>query len=250
MAKRTEASPFNISFLDILSCALGGLLFILIFFLLQSALTEPDTSEADAAAERDRQEREALRKERENLTTELDLLRSRTAEKRAEAEKRAAESAQARAAFDSLRQAQTETQKVEQMRELADLEAARLRRRIEEVREEVKTLSDRSKVSVVKFLPRQGGGGSAGQVHHVVVSGEELVLYPGKEKVPVKNALDAGSKYRKLLERLASDRDRAMILWFRPSGFEHFQAIASAAIEAEVRFGWEPADEDWNIGEE
>lgn len=242
-------NPFSLSFLDLLCCALGGLLFLLIFYLLQSALSEAE-SPAQEEARKNARELAALAKKRDRVALEVEALQREVREKRALIERRAQEDEVVREAWEALRKVEDQIERTKHEIELIEVQSSRSHAKSEALDREIRALADRGKRSLVRFLPERAGGSSASEVHHVVVGKEELVIHPGGGRASSANFLDPSGAYRALLVRLASEPGASMVLWFRPSGFEHFAPLVNAAAESEVRFGWEPAEESWEIGEE
>jgi hypothetical protein len=277
MARRTrhrQVEIFNFSFLDILACTIGLLIFIMVMvFVLQADSVVADASNliarkaeqvraARLGAEQDslmvRQLEEQLNKipspvdprlagERNSLRTVVEAARTAYMQRSQEVQR-------AQATLDSRREAQRRT--VEKM--LHDAEA-RLQgsRREHEAADLALVRAVAAEPSThVTFLPikRAAEEGEPFQVLHVDCHANRVVLLTvGPDgsvslagESPLRSIADKNSILATVVRRHGNSINPLVLFWVRPDGIETFEA-AQQAIPTNMPRGFEPADADWNF---
>lgn len=246
MARRPtqEIEIFNFSFLDILGCTIGALIFVLLVTMvgdmaqsaaMAAALVAPpkdDPKKIDAERRarqaRDEQDRKR-RQDEETLKRTIADLKKRIAE----AQRRMPVPSQS----PSAPALPVVTEKDVQVAR-AELEALRKQREALET-----TLARRTR-SVMIPQAIQGQGGGAYKPIHVECIGGGVTIHPGRTFDPT-GAI--GGALVLLVERLKSDTEHSLVLWVRPDGVEAFDWASRLARRADIRVGWEPLEQDWDV---
>jgi hypothetical protein len=233
MRPRARTEMFNFSFLDILATVLGVLLFILLFAILNQSELHKQSEEFERS--------HLLGKASETLE-----------EGRAEGEK----------AQDLRAEIEGITPKIESLEKLhksinEDIEE--LKEQCESREENIAALEkerERKKGMGMK-LPNASGGGR-GEPFHIDCTKDGLILLgtnleegrDSRKRCSSGDIEKADGPFGKLLKDISSGRrskDTVLVLWIRPDGVESGRLAMDAARKAEVRMGYEPADQQWSF---
>jgi|GEM_PF-3458677 hypothetical protein len=129
----------------------------------------------------------------------------------------------------------------------AEQELGRMQSRKNESRRGIRD-AERSSASQVTPRAIMGPGGAKRTPTHVECVADALIIHPQKERVPQAQIGSSHSAYGKLVRSIAKDKkQRCLVLWVRPNGYDTFRAARDTAQESKAGLGWEPADREWNF---
>lgn len=84
--------------------------------------------------------------------------------------------------------------------------------------------------------------------HYVEVTGDGVILHPGREFVPMSRVGGRNTPLAHLLAKVARKRDREyVIVALRPSGYPHFSRVRQQVENRGIQIGYEPIDEEWKL---
>jgi hypothetical protein len=269
MSRRTrsrEIEIFNFSFLDVLACTIGLLIFIMVMaFILQAGSPVADTAavirhrnaqtvEFEAVAERDRRIAQSVEMELDQvvptgdpeLTSLRDAARSARDGAKDENDRLTKAVAAAQSAVDQALQHASEQAQ-------ADLDQAR--RDLGAAESQLAGVTNAAKVARVTFLPRKSDGSSddgGTDVFHIDCQSDHVVIYHGEVDgsvreigaVPSTDLALPNAFFEKTLSTVSSDSGKRLLFWVRPAGVATFDD-AKALLSADTSYGFEPADADW-----
>ena len=275
MARRARSRNieiFNFSFLDILACTIGLLIFIMVMvFILQagSPLVDNDVvvhrKETAAAADTDAAERDArIADALEAQLSQFKLPDDHGLSARRDAARAERDAARARYE-EKTQQARRAREQLDAARELGRHNALQAAgERLKEAQGRMALAQDamaRAKASAadgrVTFLPRERPGEeNAGpyQVLHVDCRADKVVLLEldAQETThetgesPAASLADADSAFGRAVSRQRRLERPLVLFWVRPDGMDTFNH-AVAALPEDVPRGFEPADVDWHF---
>jgi hypothetical protein len=271
MSRRTrsrEIEIFNFSFLDVLACTIGLLIFIMVMaFILQAGSPVADTSavvrrreqqttELEAAAQRDRVIAKSVEMELDRvvptgdpqLVVERNTARSARDAAKSEGDRLTKDVAAAQAAVDQALQHESEQ---------AQANLTDAHQQLASATSELDTATAAAKVNHVTFLPRKSDGSAddgGNDVSHIDCEADRLVIYHGETDgslsvvgtVPASEVATPGSLFQKTLSSVSSDSGKRLLFWVRPDGLATFDD-AKVLISSDIQYGFEPADADWNF---
>jgi hypothetical protein len=269
MARRKrsqEIEIFNFSFLDVLACTIGLLIFIMVMaFILQAGSPVSDTAAVirhrgeqiaalDAAADRDQQIAQSVEMELDKVvpTGDPQLVSGRNAARAArDAAKTASDSsfkavAVAQAAVDQAAQHESEQAQADLDQARRDLAAAQFK---------LVAAMNAAQFSHVTFLPRKSDGSADDarvDVYHIDCQADHVVIYHGETNgalteiatVASASVAEPDGAFQKTLSAVSSDAGKRLLFWVRPAGVATFNDV-KALLAADTPYGFEPADADW-----
>jgi multidrug efflux pump subunit AcrA (membrane-fusion protein) len=277
MARRSRSRQieiFNFSFLDILACTIGLLIFIMVMvFILQSGSPVADTA-AIVHRKSDEAQRQKLSADEDTtianrLEEQLGRIHdSVKPELRAVRDVAAHQSDSARAAYestlaqmhtveaelDTARRARLEKSNSDMQEALAALKAARDRN------EAAKALVAQAVQSPVtaqfSFLPswRTGETIRDYDVLHIDCRGDAVAFLSSdadgniheSDAFPVSAVGDKDSAFQQRIDAHALARNPLVLLWVRPDGLDTYHKVRDA-LPGNLAFGYEPADAAWRF---
>lgn len=275
---RKGGAFFSLSFLDLLACTLGALIFIMILLFLQaSQLIEPSSDDGPKnLARRHREAQTALHRAK---------VEGRELAQAAEEAARAAETAERRAA-ETRREADilslgasgsqdAAKKELEGLAKAADarLDAVRVdakvtmtavtdvRARLDDLARQKSDLTIRAgagkKVAIPVATGRNAESRKFTDIYHVLCdkSGLRVNHEPGSGSpkasdaaVPLAGIEAPGSAFAKAVDDVARNPGtHTIILWVRPDGQEAFLKAFQMAQKQKINIGDEPADADWTL---
>jgi len=268
-----EVEIFNFSFLDILACTIGLLIFIMVMvFILQSSgpvadsgsLIErklSDAAKAQKAAAHDSQITDALEAALDrvqvhgepDLTPQRDAARSARDAARARFDQVTRELTAAQSSLDEARLSRDRSVTQSLDRAKADLASAQAARQRAE--SELADAHQAGNTNAVILSPyrRPGQPDEAFQILHVDCQADNVILL----KVNNGKVVEVGRTALANIENPQSDflriilehrlLDHALVLfWIRPDGYETYAAAVKNLPES-TQYGFEPADADWSF---
>lgn len=275
MAYRRNARQveiFNFSFLDILACTIGLLIFILVMiFLLQSATRLTDykkiiqskmkavrqlQAEAQSTAHIANSIESELSKMRDQRDPQLLLLlhAAREAMRRArqDANVRTAELSSLQTGIESQQAIYTQQTKVT----LSSLRAklATTMRQLAELQEEQSAVTKANAHSNVFFQPMNSHSRKHFTILHILCSSRGLQILDVHKNGGVSVALmtptdeitDSDSAYQLAVAAISEKHNPLVIFWIYAGGIGAF-TLAEAEIPADVHYGYEPALHRWKF---
>ena len=263
---------FNFSFLDILACTIGLLIFILVMvFILQSGSPIADTeavirrdvdaeSAASLLAARDNQIAASLESQlaRIHVSTDPSLLAEREASREARDAAKSAyeqERLEARRAEERL----DEARRLQENRTSSDLReaeakfdaATRQLHLAEEAITHARTAPTENQVSLLPHA-RPEDAADVFQILHVECRADRVILLEvdrtgaGRKigEASVHNLVDENSPFMQAVKREQGLPRPLVLFWVRPDGIRTFEKAAEA-LPAGLDRGYEPAEKDW-----
>jgi uncharacterized protein YdaU (DUF1376 family) len=278
MARRTRSRQieiFNFSFLDILACTIGLLIFIMVMvFILQSGSPVADTNAVLRRKSDETQRQRTAAEQDAAIAAQLEDQLGRIHDSvkpdlRAGRDLAAQQTAAARADYENslarLHTAEAElaaAQRARQQKTDSDLQAAQSR--LTKARDDnnaakaaVAEAANEPVVEQLRFLPEKPPGAEAADDHHVMhldCRADAVVLFVTapdgsvreSQGFPISDIGDTGSGLTRLLEAQMADQNPLVLLWVRPDGVDTFEKL-KAALPAGLAFGYEPADAGWQF---
>lgn len=283
MSRRSNSPPsiFSLSFIDILACSLGAVLFILILVLLQSATL---TDAADIfpiiwkTRDQNREEKKRIEKLKKKLKSakkmkkkkisssddfrtinrlknDIQVLNSRILPQKEKFRNRQEEIRTLERNRDESSAALTRLKKDIHKTEIhiLDLEH-RINKEKERYRKEQEFFKKVKSHEIVPVSPFPIGESSSvwRRFHHLDCQKDRLIIFNGEfpKGYPIKteNIRSSGTPYIELLRRLKakSKKDEIIIFWIRPDGISTFLECNIGALNAKhICFSWEPAESNW-----
>ncbi len=267
-----QVEIFNFSFLDILACTIGLLIFIMVMvFILQSgspvadisAIVDRKAGEAatlQEAAARDARIAAGLEAElgrvivpdQPDLSPQRDIAEAARDAARHAYENAAHQEAEAQARLNEARLARDRSAASNLETARADLVAAHERNnRAQAALDAAMTPQDQP--VVLMRVQRPGEGGQAFQVLHVDCHANQVILLKengGKlaevGRTGVKELASARSAFQQIAAAQRRLNDPLVLFWVRPDGAETYEA-ARAELPSGTPFGYEPADAAWTF---
>ncbi|MEI7782432.1 MAG: hypothetical protein WCJ18_10975 [Planctomycetota bacterium] len=256
MARRRRSSKKEVSlfpFLDILGCLIGSLILIITTVVLD----QMDTAPVAEAARIDDMKQEATREETRRARLEKRLAdlskQSGPAEQRLVAARARSQDASRKESEARRRLAAAEklavdapkppppadTSGLASKRKQLDAEAAKFRAQIVERKKQPQQ-------SIVILPPGGGGGPKRGVFIEAAKTG--AIVHDGAKPWEVPSAKLAGDpQLKKLLEKIASDKDAIVTILVRPDGLGTYWNLQKAADAAKARTGRVPLPGDGKL---
>ena len=268
MIQRRTASFANMSFLDLLACTLGALLFIMIILFLQTAGYVAASAVDVPEAERLRRERDALMEENVRVqdriaALEADLKTTTEAREQVAADAEAGEEALEEQLRRRERELAAARADAEPDRREAETETALARKREDEARRRIDAAREAasrtaSKDDALVAVPDDTDDPVLRRIntfYHVVCERDHVMVNlvspkAGAEfrdrKVAVTHLGTKGSAFAAALDDVkANSRTHTVVLWVRPDGIATSREAWKLAGEAGVtNIGDEPFDRD------
>ena len=185
----------------------------------------------------------------QELLTEIEKSQAELQERK----NRIASSSQVQSGAEDISRVKAEAEDAAKAAKEAQAEAAELRQRLQDVRQQKSTSrqqADRARHGHGQVVPRaiDGPGGTTRRPTHVECRSDGLLIHPGRQRVGESQISTSRSEYGKLIREIAkAKKDRCLVLWIRPDGYSNFEKARSAAMEVKAGVGWEPADSDWEF---
>ena len=278
MARRRrsrEVEIFNFSFLDILACTIGLLIFIMVMvFILQSGSALADTdavaakkveqaSQLQAAADRDAAIADALSAQlgRSVLPPEqIDLILRRDAAQAArdktQSQLTAARAAEANAESALASAKLAHDQSVAAVVARAEVELAAAQQKYDDAAAALARFKAQPQATVMlSQAKREGSSPSpAFQILHADCQRDRVVLIRSNAvnklevvgTTPVGDLGDDKSDFQRLLAANQRLDHPLLLLWVRPGASDTLDAVRKN-IGSDTTFGFEPADPDWTF---
>jgi len=271
-ARSRNVEIFNFSFLDILACTIGLLIFIMVMvFILQAGSPLVDMSavvqrkQAAAAADSDAAGRDAAIAEAleaqlaqftppedHGLSARRDAARAERDAARAVYAQRTQEARNARAQLDAAREISRRDSLQAAQGRLKEAEA-----RMKKAQHAMAAAKAPANDGRVTFLPRERPGEhnlGAYQVLHVDCQADKVVLLDVDASgitremghSPASTLADADSVFGKAVSRQQRFERPLVLFWVRPDGMVTFNR-ALAVLPEELPRGYEPADAAWHF---
>jgi hypothetical protein len=269
MARRKrsrEIEIFNFSFLDVLACTIGLLIFIMVMaFILQAGSPVADTAavirhrvqqtaDLDAAVERDRKISQSVEIQLDQVvpTGDPQLISQRNAARAARDEARAENDLSVKAIAAAQATVDQATQR-ESEKAQADLDQTR--RELAATQAKLLAAINAAQVPRVTFLPRRSDGSAdvgGADVFHIDCEADHVVIYHSQadgslnEIATVASASlsDPNSAFEKTMSAVTSDSGKRLLFWVRPAGVATFN-VAKDLLGPDTSYGFEPADAAW-----
>jgi len=269
MARRKrsrEIEIFNFSFLDVLACTIGLLIFIMVMaFILQAGSPVADTAavirhrneqtaDLEAAAERDRKIAQSVEMELDQVvpTGDQELISQRNAARAGRDTAKAGNDlsikavAAAQSAVDQAAQRESEEAQ-------ADLDQAR--RELAATQAKLVAAINAPQVPRVTFLPRRSDGSAdvgGADVFHIDCEADHVVIYHSQADgtlhdigtVSSASLSEPNSAFEKAVSAVTADSGKRLLFWVRPAGVATFN-VAKDLLGTDTSYGFEPADADW-----
>lgn len=221
MARRgsRDVDIFNFSFLDILSCAVGALIFILVMIILSREEAPADAAPAPRPA----------------ATAPA---ATSAADARERQEQLARQAARLRAGLASAATAVTQLTRAidDRQRELAE---RRQQRHASKAPPQVRYVP-------VAQGSGAGPGGTSLRPTHVECRDGHLIIHPGNVKVRDPQISGIDGPVGKLIERLERNLEtETLVLWVWPDGIKTFDRFREVTKSRKINHGWEPMVPEW-----
>jgi hypothetical protein len=275
MSRRSRARQveiFNFSFLDILACTIGLLIFIMVMVvILQSGSAVADTGQIvaqklkqaikfDSAAQRDVRIAQSLEAQLDSVkpSGQPDLAPRRDAARAArdvaqlEANDAAARLAAVETALDAARLTRAESEQ-HLKRATADLVAGRQRLDRATAALAAAKLAAKKVPLILSVLKRPGAGSEHYNILHVDCRAKTLVLMAEQDgklseigQTPLDELDQADSDFQRQLAQYSKMDNPLVLFWVRPDGDRTF-GTAIEKLPAGMARGYEPADAQWHF---
>ncbi len=254
-----EIEIFSFSFLDILACTVGALIFIVVMVVCTTADTR-GLLQAKQAFEEAKARKSSVETAVEKASGEA-----------AQAEKNLADTKRKNPAAELVQSARDQTQRAEAQIKEQQEQTAQARAGIEKLEtEQAQQQEEKDKaagrVEVLKGqLSQRGKDESSGKI--LKMDFEEKKLIPNvvecaasgvinhgspgkrtKEETPQKSLATQESAFRQMLVRIKNSRTKEYVVFLvRPDGLDAFEKARELAKALQVTMGWEPVNADWEI---
>jgi hypothetical protein len=263
---------FNFSFLDILACTIGLLIFILVMvFILQSGSPVADlialinqkkveSSALHAAADRDIQIAESIEAQFTRFDSKVDS--SLISQRDAASASRDQAASEFRTNLDKLHRLRDalDQAKKDRLRRGGDdlrktaIELSEARKRLASAKERLAHEMTSGRTTDVLLLPQGGTEGEPKQVLHVECRADKVVLLAidadGKAHEVGHSAADSladpNSAFMRAVSQQLSLPRPHVLFWVRPDGIQTL-GRALEALPPSLPRGFEPADSDWRF---
>jgi hypothetical protein len=277
MARRSRSRQieiFNFSFLDILACTIGLLIFIMVMvFILQSGSPVADAGEiVRRKSEEARHDQESARQD-EVIAAQLERQLARIHDSvkpdlRIARDAAAEQSNVRRAEYDEavarLRVAEAELQTaLAERQHKSDLDLQQAQAQLREARERndaakaaLARVADAPVTERLHFLPshKAGDGVEDFQVVHVDCRADAVVFLQSDaagnmretDRCPASDLADKDSVFQRIIDQQAHAARPLVLLWVRPDGIDTFNRACRALPEG-LAYGFEPANAEWNF---
>ncbi len=270
--RRPPGSIFSVSFLDLLACTLGSLLFIMILLFMHTTNMIDPTAAPPAVRQIENQLKEATGAAAEQEKA-LDDAARQTAKvmtelaSAKEEEKRLNELMGA-SPMDRERLMRGQVADVDAKLTAADKDLAELKRQLEEERAKRERV-ERTRQAIAKSaaegrkisVPVRGSGNPMAanftNIYHVICSKDGVAIThesaTGASKaegvrVPRGELKERASAFMAAVGDVRlNSKTHTMILWVRPDGLDTYSQAKNVADESKINVGDEPADADWEL---
>lgn len=211
-AKKDNFDPFGFSFLAVLSCVLGVVIFLLTYLTSYSNANSDfiDSMFSDLKAK---------------ITTLTDEKHNKSVENNELEEYR--------------KMKDKDYKTVENKLNEVVLKSSELKNKIEKLENEGPT---------IRLVPYKGKAGTEKIPVYVECKEYAIVIYPEKVVINKTNISNDNTYIRKLTKNLKQNTDKRYALFLiHPTGFETYYEIRSIILEYDINIGYEPVDADWQL---
>ncbi len=210
--KKSSIDPFGFSFLAVLSCVLGVVIFLLTYLTSYSGATEEHI-------------KKTLDNLKDRMSVVVDERRKNDVDNRLK-----------------------EQQKVNKQKELNDAKKKYkgVVSKLNELKNEIEKLGNEG--DTIRLVSYGGDSGTTKTPVYVECKKNVIVLYPDKEVISKSYITKDNSYIRKLIESLKSNSQRKYALFLiHPTGFKVFKDISKIISESKINYGYEPVNSDWKL---